>query len=94
MQPTVAGIRGERRLHWIEQALELISAELDERSRRLLVNALALCVGAEAFVVLRGLCGLEPTEAEETLRWAALAMLTSAKRNTDTPTAPASAAAG
>ena len=80
-RPTVASIRGERRLQWIEGALEPIAAELDTRSRRLLVNALALCVGAEAFVVLRDLCGLEPAEAEETLRWAALAMLTSATSN-------------
>jgi AcrR family transcriptional regulator len=78
-RPTVAGIRGERRLQWIEQALEPIAAEVDDRSRRLLVNALALCVGAEAFVVLRDLCGLDAAEAEETLRWAALAMLSSAR---------------
>lgn len=81
-QPTVASIRGERRLHWIEQALEPIAAELDERSLHRLAQALTLCVGAEAFVVLRDLCGLEPAEAEETLRWAALAMLTSATSNT------------
>jgi AcrR family transcriptional regulator len=77
-QPRVASIRGERRLHWIEQALEPIAGELDQGSRRRLANALALCVGAEAFVVLHDLCGLEPAEAEETLRWAALAMLASA----------------
>jgi hypothetical protein len=83
-QPTVAGIRGERRLHWIEQALEPIAGAVDERSRRRLANALALCVGAEAFVVLRDLCGLEPAEAEETLRWAALALLNAATRGTKT----------
>jgi len=77
-----AGIRGERRLHWIEQALEPIAGAVDERSRRRLANALALCVGAEAFVVLRDLCGLEPAEAEETLRWAALALLSAATRGT------------
>jgi AcrR family transcriptional regulator len=81
-EPTVASIRGERRLQWIEQALEPIAGELDERSRLRLTNALALCVGAEAFVVLRDLCGLEPAEAEETLRWAALAMLASASSST------------
>jgi hypothetical protein len=77
-QPTVASIRGERRLQWIEQALEPIAGELDERSRQRLANALMLCVGAEAFVVLRDLCGLEPAEAQETLCWAAVAMLASA----------------
>jgi AcrR family transcriptional regulator len=78
-RPTVAGIRGERRRHWIERALEPVAGELDERSRRRLAHALTLCLGAEAFVVLRDLCGLEPAEAEETLRWAALAMLASAR---------------
>jgi AcrR family transcriptional regulator len=77
-QPTVASIRGERRLHWIEQALQPITAELDQKSRRRLASALALCVGAEAFVVLRDLCGFSPAEAEDTLRWAAQALLTSA----------------
>lgn len=84
--PTVATIRGERRFSWIERALEPIAAELDERTRRLLVNALTLCVGAEAFVVLRDLCGLEPAEADETLRWAALAMLTAATQGGEMPT--------
>jgi AcrR family transcriptional regulator len=76
--PTVAAIRGERRLKWIEQALEPIAGELDNRTRRMLVSALTLCVGAEAFVVLRDLCGLGPAEAKETLRWGALAMLAAA----------------
>jgi AcrR family transcriptional regulator len=76
--PTVASIRGERRLKWIEKALEPIAGELDERTGRLLVSALTLCVGAEGFVVLRDLCGLDPAEAEATLRWAALAMLAAA----------------
>jgi|ERR671925_1851617 AcrR family transcriptional regulator len=76
--PTVARIRGERRLRWIEQALEPIAGELDERTGRLLVSALTLCVGAEGFVLLRDLCGLDASAAEETLRWAALAMLAAA----------------
>jgi AcrR family transcriptional regulator len=76
--PTVATIRGERRLTWIEKALEPIAGDLDEQAGRLLVSALMLCVGSEAFVVLRDLCGLDPDEAEETLRWAVLALLTAA----------------
>jgi hypothetical protein len=60
----VPSIRGERRLRWIEQALEPIAAEIDADSLRRLTSALALCVGAEAFVVLHDLCGLEPEEAE------------------------------
>lgn len=78
-EPTVASIRGERRLQWIRQALEPVAAELDARSRRRLAGALALCVGAEAFVVLRDVCGLSHAEAKETSRWAARALLTVAR---------------
>jgi AcrR family transcriptional regulator len=78
-RPNVASIRGERRLQWIEQALEPIAAEIDPDSLRRLTSALALCVGAEAFVVLRDLCGLEPDEADETLRWAASALVNAAR---------------
>ena len=35
-------------------------------SLRRLTSALALCVGAEAFVILRDLCGLTPEEADDT----------------------------
>jgi AcrR family transcriptional regulator len=75
-EATAATIRGERRLGWIEHALEPIRGELDQRSFRRLVSALALCTGTEAYVVLRDLCGLDDREAEETLRWAALALVT------------------
>ena len=67
-QPTVASIRGERRLQWIGQALEPIASEIDMDSLRRLTSALALCVGAEAFIILRDLCGLTSEEADDTLR--------------------------
>lgn len=77
-RPTVASIRGGRRLHWIDQALEPIAGELNDAARQRLRGALALCLGAEAFVVLRDLCGLEQAEVEQTLRWAATALVTAA----------------
>jgi len=77
-KPTVATIRGERRLDWIEQALSPIAGELDAKSQRRLTSAVALCVGAEALVVLRDLCGLTPQEAKKTLLWAGRALLSSA----------------
>ena len=79
---TAASIRGERRRQWIEIALEPVRSELDERSFRRLASALALCIGAEAYVVLRDLCRLGEQEAEETLRWAGRALLTSAVSGT------------
>jgi AcrR family transcriptional regulator len=74
-EPTVARIRGERRRHWIEQALAPIAGELDAESQRRLTSAIALCVGAEALVVMRDLCGLTTQEAKETLLWAAQGLL-------------------
>jgi AcrR family transcriptional regulator len=80
-RPSVATIRGERRLQWIEQALEPIASEIDHDSLRRLTSALALCVGAEAFVVLHDLCGLEPEAADDSLRWAARALVTAARNS-------------
>jgi AcrR family transcriptional regulator len=79
--PRVASIRGERRLQWIQQSIEPIAAELDARSLRRLTSALALCIGAEAFVVLSDLCGLESDEADDTLTWAASALVSVARND-------------
>jgi len=84
-EPTIAKIRGERRLHWIERALAPIAGELDAKSQRRLNSAVALCLGAEALVVMRDLCGLTTREAKETLLWAAQALLSSALREARTP---------
>jgi AcrR family transcriptional regulator len=75
---SAARIRGERRMLWIEHALDPLRQELDDRSFRRLAYALALCVGTEAFVVLHDLCGLDDGEVEETMRWAAGALLSGA----------------
>lgn len=79
-EPTVATIRGQRRLQWIEQTLSPIAEALDTESQRRLSSAVALCLGAEAHVVLRDLCGLAAQEAKQTLLWAAQALLSSALR--------------
>lgn len=90
-RPNVASIRGERRLQWIDQALEPIAGRLDPAARRRLTGALALCVGAEGFLVLRDLCGHDPDEAEDTLRWAARAFLTAARNDARAPARSAAA---
>jgi hypothetical protein len=48
---------------------------MDETSFERLVAAMCLCVGVEALVVLRDVCGLEAEEAKEVARWAAFALL-------------------
>jgi AcrR family transcriptional regulator len=80
-RPNVADIRGERRVHWIEHAIAPIRDELDRPSYRRLVSALTLCVGAEAYFVLRDLRGLDRAEAQETLREVARALLASRRRS-------------
>jgi AcrR family transcriptional regulator len=70
-------LRGGGRVRWIEKALAPVQGRLEESDFRRLVAALSLCMGIEALVVLRDVCVLESSEAEEVLRWAARALLRS-----------------
>ena len=70
-------LRGGGRVRWIETALAPVRGQLDESGFRRLTAALSLCMGIEALVVLRDVCGLDPAQAEETLRWAARILLRS-----------------
>ena len=72
---TVPRRRGYRRVEWIELALAPARERLDARSHERLVAALAVCLGIDALVVLKDLCGLTATEAESTCRWMAQALL-------------------
>src|SRR5215212_1262233 len=70
-------LRGGGRVRWIEKALEPVRGRLEEADFRRLVAALSLCMGIEALVVLRDVCALESSEAEEVLCWAARTLLRS-----------------
>ncbi|MDQ3795706.1 MAG: TetR/AcrR family transcriptional regulator [Actinomycetota bacterium] len=70
-------LRGGGRVRWIEKALAPVEGRLEEPDFRRLVAALSLCMGIEALVVLRDVCALESSEAEEVLRWAARTLLRS-----------------
>ncbi|HET6261580.1 MAG TPA: helix-turn-helix domain-containing protein [Chloroflexia bacterium] len=71
-----SSLRAGRRVEWLRNALAPARREgMDEASFERLVAAMCLCVGVEALVVLRDVCGLEAQEAEEVARWAALALL-------------------
>jgi AcrR family transcriptional regulator len=70
-------LRGGGRVRWIEQALAPVRGRLEEPYFQRLVAALSLCMGIEALVVLRDVCALESSEAEEVLLWAARALLRS-----------------
>jgi AcrR family transcriptional regulator len=75
--PLPPRLRGGGRVRWIEKALAPVEGRLEEPDFRRLVAALSLCMGIEALVVLRDVCALEPSEAEEVLRWAARMLLRS-----------------
>lgn len=70
-------LRGGGRVRWIEKVLAPVRGRLEESDFRRLVAALSLCMGIEALVVLRDVCALESSEAEEVLRWAARTLLRS-----------------
>lgn len=67
--------RGSRRIEWIELALAPAKKRLGKRRYARLVAALTVCMGIDALVVLRDLCGQTEKEAEEVTRWAAAVLL-------------------
>jgi AcrR family transcriptional regulator len=69
--------RGQRRVQWIETALAPLHERLSPRQFDLLVSGLSLVIGWEAMVILRDVRGLDPRREEQTLRWAAAALVRS-----------------
>ena len=76
-EPVPSRLRGGGRVRWIEKALAPVRGHLEEPDFRRLVAALSLCMGIEALVVLRDVCALESSEAQEVLLWAARTLLRS-----------------
>jgi hypothetical protein len=70
-------LRGGGRVRWVEKALAPIRGRFEEPDFRRLVAALSLCMGIEALVVLRDVCGLGSSEAQDVLLWAARRLLRS-----------------
>jgi AcrR family transcriptional regulator len=64
--PTVPA-RGRRRLDWIEAALQPIHDQLPEDRYTRLVHSLAVCLGVDAVMVLRDVCGVSGVAAEDTM---------------------------
>jgi AcrR family transcriptional regulator len=79
LDPTAPPTRAGRRLAWINNALD--SLELDDKQRERLTAGLALFTGAESFIVLKDVCGLDHQAALEVTRWAAYALLTAATQH-------------
>jgi len=84
LDPAAPPTRAGRRLTWIRAAL----ADLDDlpaHDRDRLIAGLALLTGAESFVVLKDVCGLDHDQALDVTRWAARALLTAASHGSRTP---------
>ena len=67
--------RPANRRQWLSGALEPLHASVDEAAFDRLVGALSLCVGIEAHVTLRDVCGFSAAEARAIKMWAATALL-------------------
>lgn len=65
----------QRRIEWIESALQPVRERLGHDRFDRLVSALAMVIGLEALLVLRDIRGLDAAEMEEVSRWAAMALL-------------------
>jgi AcrR family transcriptional regulator len=73
-------IRKGRRVSWFEKALEPLRS-LSPRKRRRLMVALSMFAGIEPMIVAKDIYGCTEKEAEDTLSWAAQAILRSAIRD-------------
>jgi AcrR family transcriptional regulator len=68
-------VRQTRRFGWIDHALAPLEAWVPPERLRQLRFALALVMGAEALIVTRDVCRLQPDEATEVMRWAAATLI-------------------
>ncbi|MQY04552.1 TetR/AcrR family transcriptional regulator [Actinomadura macrotermitis] len=76
--------RNPRRVGWLEQACEPLRGTLDEEAFQRLISALTVVVGWEAQIALRDVRGLGPRAEQETITWAARALVEAAiKENGD-----------
>lgn len=73
--PPASPARGGRRLEWIKTALEPVKDRLSSEAYKQLVAGLAVCIGIDALIVLRDVCGLPGEEAEKVMGWAAVTLL-------------------
>ena len=71
-------LRQNRRGPMIEHALAPLDDQLPPRERRRLTHALAMIIGAEGFIALNDVVGLDEREAREVRRWAIDALLKAA----------------
>jgi AcrR family transcriptional regulator len=62
-------IRGRRRVDWVEGALKPVRGQLPKAAYERLVSAICVCVGMDAFLVLRDIRGLPDKNIKDTMVW-------------------------
>lgn len=67
--------RGGRRLEWIRTSIEPLRREISAGSFEKLTDCLAVCLGIDALMVLRDICGVPGEQAEQLMVWMATAIL-------------------
>ena len=67
--------RGGRRLDWIRTSIEPLREEIPAASFEKLTECLAVCLGIDALMVLRDICGVPGEKAEELMVWMATTMV-------------------
>lgn len=67
--------RGGRRLDWIRTSLDPLRYALPAESFDKLTNSLAVCLGIDALMVLRDICGVSGEQAERLMVWMARALV-------------------
>lgn len=72
-------VRGGRRVDWIKQATAPLHAELSPRTHEMLVSALTVIAGYDAFRLLRQMRQLSNGEIEKVVRWMASALVSAAR---------------
>ena len=74
--------RPPQRRQWLTEALEPLRASTNRVSFDRLVGALSLCMGIEAEITLRDVCGFTASEARAIKTWAASSLLAAAMPST------------
>jgi AcrR family transcriptional regulator len=68
-------LRGGRRLDWIRASLAPLRDSIPAASFEKLTDCLAVCLGIDALMVLRDVCGVSGEKAEDLMVWMANAIL-------------------
>jgi len=67
--------RGHRRIEWIKTSVSPVRERLSADGYARLIDCLAVCLGVDALIVLRDICGVTGPAAEKRMIWMANAIL-------------------